>query len=67
MYSGKQFVGFKLDELRYVMNMMPFVMDQQTKYILLKIMLCRMLLLGWVQPNLLTLLQLVTSSVPPNL
>ena len=32
MYIGKQFVGFKLDELRYLINMLQFVRDQQTVY-----------------------------------
>ena len=34
MYRGKQFVGFKLDELRYLMSILHFVRDQQTRYIL---------------------------------
>jgi hypothetical protein len=31
MYIGNQSVGFKLDELRYLMNMLHLVGDQQTK------------------------------------
>jgi len=34
MYLCKQFVGFKVVELRYLMNMLHFVRDQQIKYIL---------------------------------
>ena len=33
MYLDKQFVSFKFAYLRYMMNMLYFVQDQQTKYI----------------------------------
>ena len=34
MYQDKQFVSFKCADLRYMMNMLHFVQDQQTKYTL---------------------------------
>ena len=34
MYLDKQFVSFKFPDLRYMMNMLHFVQDQKTKYIL---------------------------------
>jgi hypothetical protein len=34
MYLGKHFITFKLNELRYVITLLPFLIDQQNKYIL---------------------------------
>jgi hypothetical protein len=33
MYLFKHFFGFQLNELRYLINILPFLRDQQTKYI----------------------------------
>jgi hypothetical protein len=33
MYLCKHFFGCQLNELRYVINILPFLRDQQTKYI----------------------------------
>jgi hypothetical protein len=33
MYIGKYFVGFKLKDLWYLVNLLIFLKDQQTKYI----------------------------------
>jgi hypothetical protein len=34
MYLSKSFINFRLQELRNLMEMSPFIADQQTKYIL---------------------------------
>jgi hypothetical protein len=34
MYLGKSFINFRLHELRNLMDVSPFIADQQTKYIL---------------------------------
>jgi hypothetical protein len=34
MYQDKRFVTFKLDDLRYLMNMLHLLQGQQTRYIL---------------------------------
>ena len=56
MYLGKQFVGFKLVALRYLMNMLHCVRDQQNKYILAQNDAMRLSLLCCNRPNLLTLI-----------
>jgi hypothetical protein len=37
MYQDKEFVNFKLADLRYMMKMIHIVQDQQNKYILARI------------------------------
>jgi predicted AAA+ superfamily ATPase len=34
MYQNKRFVTFERDDLRYLMNMLHIVQDQQSRYIL---------------------------------
>jgi hypothetical protein len=63
MYVDKEFVSFKFADLRYMMNMLHFVKDQQRKYILVKMISWLMPFLLWVRRSLLGPLLLLLTSI----